>query len=85
MEWPAKSAANSLSTGSTGPFGDVLHGGFQESAFGKQPEGGAEKALADFRAVTFAAAGLRDDRVAPSRYGRCHGKAPDLTDTLTRL
>ena len=42
-----------------GGFGDVLDGGFQETAFSEEGQGGAVEALAGFGAMAFAAAGAR--------------------------
>ena len=43
-----------------GRFGDVLHGGFQETAFSEERQGGAVEAVAGFGPMAFAAAGARD-------------------------
>jgi hypothetical protein len=42
-----------------GRFGDVLHGGFQETARGKEGEGCAVQSIAGFSAMAFAAATAR--------------------------
>src|SRR5580704_17149086 len=54
-------------------LGNVLDGGFHEAAFGKQAKRRTEKALPDFGAVAFAAAGLRQLRMPCRSCGGCHG------------
>src|SRR5271170_7366751 len=51
-----------------GRFGDVLHGGFQEAAFGEERECGAVEAVASFGAMAFAAAAARG-AIAGTRGG----------------
>jgi hypothetical protein len=42
-----------------GRFGDVLHGGFQETTFSEEGQRGAEEAIAGFSTMAFAAASAR--------------------------
>src|ERR1700733_14137218 len=52
-----------------GRFGDVLHGRFQETAFGEEGESGTVEAVASFRAMAFAAARARGGLTRPKSRG----------------